>query len=40
VILLLLLRPGGGVSILLRWGRRHALALVRVVVSALWRDDA
>jgi len=28
------------VSILLRWGRRRALALVRVVVSALWRDDA
>ena len=40
VILLLLLRPGSDVSILLRWGRRRALALVRVVVSALWRDDA
>ena len=40
VILLELLRPGSGVSILLRCGRRRALAFVRVVVSALWRDDA
>jgi len=40
VILLLLLRPGSDVSILQQWGRRRALALVRVVVSALWRDDA
>ena len=39
-VLLLLLRPGSDVSILLPWGRRRALALVRVVVSALWRDDA
>ena len=38
VILLLLLRPGSEGSILLRWRLRRVVVLVRVVVSALWRE--
>ena len=34
------LRPGSDVSILLRWGLRRALLLVRVVVTVLLRDAA
>ena len=37
--LLLLVRPGSGVSILLKW-RLRAIVLVREVVSGLWRDAA